>query len=143
LLGDTLGALAALVAALVIRFGGPAAADPIASFVVATILGVGSIRLMRDATLVLLESAPKHLPIATIRQVILGQPGVVSMHDLHVWTLGAGHDAVSVHVRTHALDPAFGQHLSERLRKTLGVEYVTVQVEIGNGVCGAAPDAPA
>ncbi len=139
LLGDTLGALAALVAALVIRFGGTAAADPVASFVVAAILLVGSLRLMRDALLVLLESAPRHLPIATIRQVILGHPGVVTMHDLHVWTLGAGHDAVSVHVRTDALDPAFGQRLSERIRRTLGVEYVTVQVEISDDVCGAPP----
>jgi cation diffusion facilitator family transporter len=137
LLGDTLGALAALVAALVIHFGGSPAADPVASFIVASILLVGSLRLLRDATLVLLESAPKHLPIATIRQVILGHPGVVGMHDLHVWTLGAGHDAVSVHVRTDALDPAFGQRLSEAIRKTLGVEYVTVQVEIADGVCGA------
>lgn len=139
LIGDTLGALAALVAALVIRFGGPAAADPVASFIVATILLVGSLRLLRDATLVLLESAPKHLPIAAIRQVILGHAGVVAMHDLHVWTLGAGHDAVSVHVRTDSSDPAFGQRLSEDIRRTLGVEYVTVQVEIADDVCGAPP----
>jgi cation diffusion facilitator family transporter len=139
LIGDTLGALAALVAALVIRFGGSPAADPVASFVVATILLVGSLRLLRDATLVLLESAPKHLPIATIRRVILGHPGVVAMHDLHVWTLGAGHDAVSVHVRADSLDPAFGQRLSEDIRRTLGVEYVTVQVEISDDVCGAPP----
>jgi cation diffusion facilitator family transporter len=139
LLGDTLGALAALCAALVIRFGGPSAADPVASFIVAAILLVGSLRLLRDALLVLLESAPRHLPIATIRQVILGHPGVVAMHDLHVWTLGAGHDAVSVHVRTEVLDPAFGQRLSERIRRTLGVEYVTVQVEVSDHVCGAPP----
>jgi cation diffusion facilitator family transporter len=137
LLGDTLGALAALVAALVIRFGGSPAADPVASFVVAVILLVGSLRLLRDATLVLLESAPKHLPIGAIRQVILGHPGVVAMHDLHVWTLGAGHDAVTVHVRTDVLDPGFGQGLSEAIRATLGVEYVTVQVEIADDGCGA------
>jgi cation diffusion facilitator family transporter len=139
LLGDTLGALAALGAALVIRFGGPPAADPVASFVVALILLVGGLRLLRDATLVLLESAPKHLPIATIRRVILGTPGVVGMHDLHVWTLGAGHDALSVHVRTDAIDPAFGQRLSDRIRRMLGVEYVTVQVEISDEACGACP----
>jgi Co/Zn/Cd efflux system component len=61
------------------------------------------------------------------------------MHDLHVWTLGAGHDAVSVHVRTDVLDPAFGQRLSEAIRTALGVEYVTVQVEIADGACGAPP----
>jgi cation diffusion facilitator family transporter len=141
LIGDTLGALAALVAALVIRFGGSPAADPVASFVVAAILLVGSLRLLRDATLVLLESAPVHLPVARIARVIEGCPGVVAIHDLHVWTLGAGHDAITVHVRTDSVDPAFGQRLSERIRGRLGVEYVTVQVEIADDACGAPASA--
>jgi cobalt-zinc-cadmium efflux system protein len=141
LMGDALGALAAIAAALVIRFGGPVAADPLASFVVAAILLFGSLRLFRDATMVLLESAPAHLPLKKIRDLILGSPGVISLHDLHVWTLGAGHDAVTVHVRTDAADPAFGQHLSESLRGKLGVEYVTVQVECEGGACGAPPSA--
>jgi cation diffusion facilitator family transporter len=141
LMGDALGAIAAIGAALVIRFGGPVAADPIASFVVAAILFLGSLRLLRDATLVLLESAPRHLPLATIRAFIQGSPGVTSLHDLHVWTLGAGHDAMTVHVHTDAADAAFGQRLSERIRKRLGVEYVTVQVEVEGGACGAPPSA--
>jgi cation diffusion facilitator family transporter len=139
LLGDALGAVAALVAALVIRFAGYAAADPIASFAVAGILLVGSLRLLRDATLVLLEAAPPHLPVRSIRERIGGLPGVVEVHDLHVWTLGAGHDAVTVHVRTASADPGFGRALSERIRGLLGVEYVTVQTEVEGGTCGA-PD---
>lgn len=129
LLGDALGAVAALVAALVIRFGGSPAADPIASFAVAAILFLGALRLLRDAALVLLEAAPPHLPVSTIRAVIAGHPGVLDVHDLHVWTLGAGHDAVTAHVRTDSRDPAFGQRLSERVRAALGTEYVTLQVE--------------
>jgi cobalt-zinc-cadmium efflux system protein len=129
LLGDALGAVAALVAALMIRFGGTPAADPIASFVVAAILVVGAVRLLRDATLVLLEAAPAHLPLGAIREVIAGSPGVLAIHDMHVWTLGAGHDAVTVHVKTTSRDPEFGQHLSQRIRSVLSVEYVTVQVE--------------
>jgi cation diffusion facilitator family transporter len=135
LLGDTLGALAALVAALFIRFGGHPAADPIASFVVAAILLYGSIRLLRDATGVLLEAAPRHLPVRAIHKVVATFPGVASVHDLHVWTLGAGHDAVTVHVVTAEHDPSLGQRLSERIRSMLRVEYVTVQVEVGEGRC--------
>jgi cation diffusion facilitator family transporter len=137
LMGDALGAIAAIAAALVIRFGGPVAADPIASFVVAAILLVGSLRLLRDATLVLFESAPAHLPVRTIRQFVLGSPGVLALHDLHVWTLGAGHDVVTVHVRTDDRDSTFGQCLSESIRSKLGVEYVTVQVEVQEGPCGS------
>jgi cobalt-zinc-cadmium efflux system protein len=141
LIGDTLGALAALVAALFVRFGRSPSADPIASFVVAAILFVGSLRLLRDATLVLLESAPKHLPVAAIQEIVGEFPGVDAVHDLHVWTLGAGHDAITVHVRADSRDPTLGQRLSERIRATLGVEYVTVQVEVGSEPCGA-PAAP-
>jgi cobalt-zinc-cadmium efflux system protein len=130
LIGDTLGAVAALCAALIIRFGGPAAADPIASFVVAAILLYGSLGLLRDATLVLLEAAPPHLPVGTIRQLVGGFPGVAGVHDLHVWALGAGHDAVTVHVRTDSRDPQLGKRLSDRIRAELGVEYVTVQVDL-------------
>ena len=129
LLGDTLGALAALVAALVVGYGGHPAADPIASFLVAAILLYGSLRLLRDATLVLLESAPRHMSVATIREAIEGFAGVTAVHDLHVWTLGAGHDAITVHVRTDSHDPAFGQRLSNHIRGLLEAEYVTVQVE--------------
>jgi cation diffusion facilitator family transporter len=131
LLGDTLGALAALAAALVIRFGGDklAWADPIASFAVAGILLVGSLRLLRDATLVLLEAAPPHLSVAAIREVILAFPGVEAVHDLHVWTLGAGHDSVTAHVLTSSDDAAFAKRLSAQIRAVLGVEYVTVQTE--------------
>jgi cobalt-zinc-cadmium efflux system protein len=139
LIGDTLGALAALVAALVIRFGGSPMADPIASFVVAAILLAASLRLLRDATLVLLEASPRHLPVETIREVITGFPGVVAVHDLHVWTLGAGHDAITTHVRTESTDPMFGRRLSDRIRQVLDVEYVTVQVEVGEAPCGAPP----
>lgn len=139
LLGDALGALTAIGAALFIRFGGNAAADPIASFIVAAILLVGALRLLRDALHVLLEAAPAHLPVAAIREVVAAFPGVCGVHDLHVWALGAGHDAVTVHVRSDSNDPHFGRRLSERIREVLQVEYVTVQVEVGTSDCGAPP----
>jgi cation diffusion facilitator family transporter len=141
LLGDTLGALAALGAAVVIRLGGPPEADPIASFAVAAILLFGSLRLLRDATHVLFEAAPAHLPVATIREIVGSFPGVIAVHDLHVWTLGAGHDAITVHVRSTSGDPAVGQRLSERIRSSLRVEYVTGQVEFGDDPC-RAPSCP-
>jgi cobalt-zinc-cadmium efflux system protein len=138
LLGDALGALVALVAALFVRFAHSAVADPVGSFVVAAILLGGSLRLLRDATMVLLESAPVHLPVAAIHEIVRGFPGVAAVHDLHVWTLGAGHDAITVHVRAGSQDPTLGQRLSARIRASLGVEYVTVQVEVGVEPCRAA-----
>jgi cobalt-zinc-cadmium efflux system protein len=141
LLGDTLGAIAALAAALIIRFGGSATADPIASFIVAAILLFGSVRLLSDATMVLLEASPAHLPVVAIRQVVADFPGVVGVHDLHVWSLGAGHDAITLHVRSDSRDPELAQRLADRIRSSLRVEYVTVQVEVGEQSCGPPSDA--
>ncbi len=129
MLGDALGAIATLVAGVVIRLGGPTTTDAIASFLVAAILVVGSLRILFDGSLILLEAAPSHLPVATIHAIVVGFPEVVSVRDLHVWTLGGGHDAITLHVQTHVPDSAFGQRLSDYLKGTLGVEYVTVQVE--------------
>ena len=129
ILGDVLGSVAALVAALAIRFGGPPSIDPIASFVVALILLVGALRLLRDAMLVLLEAAPPHLDLGAIRALALAVPGVDAIHALHAWSLGAGHDAITVHVTSNAATDDLALRVSEKLKKALGVEYVTVQVE--------------
>lgn len=129
LLGDTLGSLAALVAAMIIRLGGPVAADPIASLLVAGILVLGAGRLLRDAALVLLEAAPPHLPVNVVREVIRGFEGVTGVHDMHVWSLGAGHDAIAVHVVAGKNDGHLGARLAAHLREKFKVEYVTVQVE--------------
>lgn len=129
LLGDTLGSVAALVAALVIRLKGPIAADPIASLLVAAVLILGAGRLLRDAALVLLEAAPPHLPVNVIREAIRGYEGVSGVHDMHVWSLGAGHDAIAVHVVARKNDGHLGARLAAHLREKFKVEYVTVQVE--------------
>jgi cobalt-zinc-cadmium efflux system protein len=129
LMGDTLGALAAVAAALVVRFGGHPAADPIAGFAVAAILLVASTRLVGDAAMVLLEAAPTHLPEGSVRRIIDTFPGVTAVDELHVWTLGGGHDAITVHVRTASSDPTLAPRLSGHLRRAMGAEYVTVQVE--------------
>jgi cobalt-zinc-cadmium efflux system protein len=139
LLGDVLGSVAALVAALVIRFGGSVSADPIASFLVAAILVLGALRLLRDALLVLLEAAPGHLDVDAIRKTLAAAPGVVDIHDVHVWSLGAGHDAIVVHVHTDGAHPMLGAELSRDIRTRFAVEYVTIQIEGATDACGAPP----
>jgi cobalt-zinc-cadmium efflux system protein len=139
LLGDTLGSVAALVAAIVLKLGGSPAADPIASFLVAAIIGVGALRLLRDALIVLLEAAPPHLPVNTMRKAIMRFPGVAEVHDMHVWTLGAGHDAIVVHIHADGTEPLLVSKLARHLRDTYHVEYVTVQVEQPQEACDAPP----
>ncbi len=137
LLGDALGSVAALIAALIIRFGGSSAVDPLASFVVVVILVVGALRLLRDALVVLLEAAPKHVSVAAVRQLVRGVPGVIDVHDLHLWTLGAGRDAVMVHVTSDMKQPGLATAVEKQIRNVLNVEYVTVQVEPEDADCAA------
>lgn len=140
LVGDALGSLAALVAALLIRFGVSPKVDPIASFVVAAILVIAALRLLKDAILVLLEAAPTHLSVDQVRTRVLATPGVLELHDLHVWSLGGGHDAITVHVRGEAGERGLGGRIERGLRDAFGIEYVTVQVEEAGEVCEAPRD---
>jgi cation diffusion facilitator family transporter len=143
LLGDALGSVAALVAAIVIKLGGPVTIDAFASFAVAAILFFSAFRVVRDASLVLLEAAPLHAPVGAVREVILAFPGVAEVHDLHVWTLGAGHDAITAHVRSTDADATLAGRLSRALRVAFETEYVTVQVEgVEGGEACAAGDEP-
>jgi cobalt-zinc-cadmium efflux system protein len=106
-----------------------------ASFVVAAILVYGSVRLLYDAILVLLEASPPHLAVERVRAAILETAGVAELHDLHVWTLGAGHDAISAHVSAKNADPSLGARIEATLRRHFRVEYVTIQVEVGGVTC--------
>lgn len=129
LLGDAMGSCAAFGAGLAIRYGASPIVDPIASFLVVAILLVGGFRLVRDAGLVLLDAAPPRLPVARVRKAVLAYPGVTDVHALHVWSLGTGHDAVTVHVMSDGVDPELGTRLGDVLRTKFEAEYVTVQVE--------------
>jgi cobalt-zinc-cadmium efflux system protein len=64
---------------------------------------------------------------------------VTAVHDLHVWTLGAGHDAITAHVHARESDATLAGRLSKKLREAFEVEYVTVQVELDQEACGAPP----
>jgi cation diffusion facilitator family transporter len=135
LFGDALGSLAALVAAVAIRAGASPRVDPIASFVVAAILVYGGVRLLKDAVLILLEASPSHLSVSEVRKTVLATAGIAELHDLHVWTLGAGHDAITAHVSASAPDAALAARVEDALRHRFHVEYVTIQVEVGGVTC--------
>ncbi len=138
LLGDALGSFAAFVAGLAIRYGASPIVDPLASFLVVAILVIGALRLIRDAGLVMLDAAPPRLPVARVKKAVLAHPGVTTVHALHVWSLGTGHDAVTVHVTADGADPNLGTTLGDVLRSRFNAEFVTVQVDVVRPD-GAAP----
>jgi cobalt-zinc-cadmium efflux system protein len=137
---DALGSLQTIVAgALIWRFGWRWA-DPAASIVIALLVIYSSWSLLRDAVGVLMEGVPRHLDVVEVRQALAGVPGVTGVHDLHVWTITSGREALSAHLVVGE-GSARGRTL-EQVRGTLaarfGIRHVTVQLEqdeCGDGCC--------
>ena len=129
LVGDALGAVAAVIAAVVIRYDGPAIIDPIASVFVALILLVGAVRLLRDAARVLLEGAPSSIDTDAVRALLAGLAGVREVTDVRVWTLGGGHDAIAASLVPETAQPALAQEAHRELKRAFCVKHAYVQVE--------------
>lgn len=132
---DALGSLAAIAAAVVITLTGWDRADVVASVLVAAMILPRTWTLLREAVDVLLEAAPKGVDLGAVREHVLGVPGVIDMHDLHVWTLTSGMPVMSAHVvvADHVItDGTSGQvldALGECLEHHFDVRHCTFQIE--------------
>src|SRR4051794_9819365 len=96
-LGDMLASGGTVIAALVIRATGWLGADPVASLVTTVLIMTGAWRLVRESVNVLLEAAPAHIALDSVRGRLEQIDGVESVHDLHVWTVTSGMVAMSAH----------------------------------------------
>ncbi|MFI5249750.1 MAG: cation diffusion facilitator family transporter [Gemmatimonadales bacterium] len=129
-LGDLLGSVGTVVAALLVRFTGWLPADPIASIVMTVLIVRGSWRLVRESVDILLESTPAHLSTGAIRSQLTAIPGIESVHDLHVWTVTSGVIAMSAHAIVR--EPERHQHVLEHIHDAMrlfGIDHVTIQLE--------------
>jgi cobalt-zinc-cadmium efflux system protein len=97
-LADLLGSVLAVIAGVVIWTTGFTEADAIATLLIAVLILPRSFSLLRDATVVLLEIAPKGLDLEDVRRHLLEVPGVTDVHDLHAWTITSGIPSLSAHV---------------------------------------------
>ena len=128
--GDLLGSVATVIAALLVRFTGWVVADPIASILMTLLIVRGAWRLVRESVDVLLESTPSHIAVGTVRKQLEAIPGIESVHDLHVWTVTSGVVAMSVHAIVR--EPERHQHVLEHVHDAMllfGIQHVTVQLE--------------
>ncbi|HEY7861041.1 MAG TPA: cation diffusion facilitator family transporter [Gemmatimonadaceae bacterium] len=130
ILGDLLGFVGTIVAALLIHWLGWVAADTIASVIVSVLILRGAWALVRDSVDVLLESTPSHISAASVRDQLVAIPGIESVHDLHVWTVTSNVIAMSVHAIVR--EPERHQHVLEHVldaMRLFGISHVTVQLE--------------
>jgi len=96
---DALGSVGVLAAALLIKITGSFAWDPIVSVAVCALILWSSGRLIRESFHVFMEGAPGHLDLKAIEKAIAEVPGVVEIHDLHVWTITSGFISLSAHLK--------------------------------------------
>lgn len=130
-LGDFLGSVAVLVAAVVILTTGWTAADPIASVVIALLIVPRTWSLLREAVDVLLQATPKGVNLDEVRAHLLRAEGVADAHDLHAWALTSGMNVVSAHVIIEpGVDPArVLDEICACLSDDFDMEHSTIQLE--------------
>jgi cobalt-zinc-cadmium efflux system protein len=129
-LGDLLGSVGTVVAAILVRYTGWLPADPIASIVMTVLIVRGSWRLVRESVDILLESTPAHISTGAVRSQLTAIPGIESVHDLHVWTVTSGVIAMSAHAIVR--EPERHQHVLEHIHDAMrlfGIDHVTIQLE--------------
>lgn len=134
-MGDALGSVAVLGAAVVVLTTGWHQADPVASLVIAALIAPRALRLLFEAAHVLLEGTPRGVDAAEVDRVLREVPGVLDVHDLHLWTITSGRHAVSAHLvvaETRALhcgETSVLDSAATQLRTNFGLTHSTLQVE--------------
>lgn len=147
--GDVAASAGVILAALVIVLTGAAWVDPLVSLLIAALIVAGSIRLIGEASSILLESAPRGLSLPALVRDMLRVPGVHDVHDLHVWTITSGVLALSCHAVIDDVPPSDSAPILDRitamLRAAYGIGHATIQFESTahsshEGYCACPPD---
>ncbi len=137
-LGDAAASFGVIVAALIIWRTGWTTADPIASIVISLIIFASSYRLMRDSFRIMMEGVPSCLRLDDVSAAICSVPGVIQVHDLHVWGVCSAHIILSAHAVIDDLRISQAQiimdEMKQRLKELFGIEHTTIQLEGKN--CG-------
>ncbi len=129
-MGDALGSVGAIVAGVLIWRWGWTLADPLISVAMCLLIIYSSWQLIRESVNILLEGTPSHIDIRAVVEAMHKAPGVTDVHDLHVWTISSGMEALSAHVTIEGGVSHRGvlEALQERLRSEFNIGHVTIQI---------------
>jgi len=129
---DMLGSIGVIAGAIVIRVTGWNWVDSVIAVAIGLWVLPRTWVLLKDTLNILLEGVPEGIDMAAVRQSLLGLPGVLGVHDLHVWAVTSGRPSLTVHL-VHAPDVATPTELLERARAVLAadhrIRHTTVQLE--------------
>jgi cobalt-zinc-cadmium efflux system protein len=130
-MGDLAGSVAAIIAGVLIIAFGWVWADAVTSILISLIIIYSAWRLVVDSVNVLLEGTPSHISLASVEQAILETRGVGGVHDLHVWTISSGLEALSAHI-SHDSSVPHSELLAvvqRKLHDHFGIDHLTIQME--------------
>lgn len=130
-IGDLLGSVAAIAAGILILSLGWLWADAVCSILISLIIIFGAWRLILESVNVLLEGTPSHINLGLVEEKILETPGVGGVHDLHIWTISSGIEALSAHI-THDDSIVHSDLLAavrQKLHDNFGIDHLTIQME--------------
>ena len=130
-LGDTFGSASVIFSAVVIRFTGWSTIDAVMSLFITVLIVIAGWRLVRETVSILLESSPRHVDCEKLRHELIELPGVLDVHDLHVWTVTTGFVALSCHTEITSSELADDvlRRATVLLRERYNIRHVTIQPE--------------
>jgi cobalt-zinc-cadmium efflux system protein len=133
MLGDALGSIAIIGAAIAIRYTGWLQVDPLLSIVIALLIVWTAWDIIRETLDILLEGLPRGMTLADVAGAMQAVEGVLDVHDLHIWSLGSSTRALSCHVLIQDIPPSASDAVLQRLNGMLAerfhVYHTTVQFE--------------
>jgi cobalt-zinc-cadmium efflux system protein len=134
MVGDAVSAAGVVVAGVFIVMTGNTKADPVVSILIAALILASSWGILKEAVNVLLEAIPKGMDMKALELTIGSVPGVLEVHDLHVWTVGSGVIACSCHVLVTEQSVRSGEQVLRTVTKELehnfGITHTTIQLEV-------------
>ena len=130
--GDLLGSVAALASGLIIQWTGWMPIDPLLSMLICGLILASTLGLLRQVFNTLLDGAPESLSVQEVGHSMARVEGVTSIHDLHIWSLGASRIALSAHVvvTDAAQWPPVLVALQAHLAGHFGIDHCTLQPEL-------------
>ena len=130
-LSDLYASFGAAAAGLIVLLTGFDRADPLAALLVAVLMLRSAWLLLRESGRVLLEAAPRGIDVGEVGRALAAQPGVIEVHDLHLWEVTSGFPALAAHVMVAPDDDchATRRSLQSLLGERFGLTHVTLQVD--------------